>query len=56
MILREILKKIRQIDLRTNRLVTLLWDSLSSLSLAPGFSPVSGVAERFNRFSGFLPA
>ncbi len=46
MIPREILKKIRQIDLRTNRLVR-------SLSLTPGFSPVTGDGEGFNRFSGF---
>ena len=59
MILRKILKKIRQIELRMNRLMnSLRVDPLRAalLLLAPGFSPVSGVVERFNRFSGFPPA
>jgi hypothetical protein len=86
MIPREILKKIRQIELRTNRLVTESAErgcpsrstsALSGafeiscahstvqpaaggtpalLSLTPGFSPVTGDGESFNRFNGFSRA
>jgi hypothetical protein len=104
MIFNEILKKIRQIEIRTNRIVTeltagsrasarftarateasktnsspnssrtlkrrkrrvpklhalrldLRLQPRSFLSLTPGFSPVAGEGERFNRFSGFPPA
>ena len=55
MILREILKTIRHIELRAERLVRWRTDSIASFSLAPGFSPVSGGRGDFNRFSGFLP-